>query len=164
MKCLSASLHQVLQREKLSTTKSPPCLYFCQTYKGTHMSSFQLLSPAGVTPGVVRHWEILSALSSGLELSVAAGPCPDISWCLNLFQTSPGACSACVTSVTATGCLTKLILASWKLQLSSSCCLEGICHPARALRTPQNCLLPSALLALQASPKARNVFGEDWEL
>lgn len=84
--------------------------------------------------------------------------------CLNLCQTSPGACSACVTSVTANGCLTKLILASWELQLSSSCCLEGICHSTRALRTPQSCLLPSALLALQASPKARNMFGEDWGL
>lgn len=56
-------------------------------------------------------------------------------WQLDPVQTSPGACSACVTSVFANGCRTKLVLASWKLQLSSSCrccCLEGICAP----RTP----------------------------
>lgn len=48
-----------------------------------NMHSFQLLPPAGVTLAVVRHWGgIPSALSPGLELLVAAGPCPDIPWCL----------------------------------------------------------------------------------
>lgn len=95
---------------------------------------FQLLAPAGVTLGIVRHWEgIPSALSPGLELSMAAGACPDIPWCLL------GLCHIY-------GCITELILALCNLQLGSSCrccCLEGICHPTRAPRTPPK--LPPSL-------------------
>lgn len=97
---------------------------------------------------------ICSALSPGLELS----------WQLDPVQTPPGAGSARVTSVIANGCIAKVIPALWQPQLSPSCgcCfLEGICHPPEHQGHPQSCLLPSALLALQASPELGSTLGQE---